>query len=385
MTGETGMRILHVYRTYFPDAPGGVQEAIRQIALSTRPHGMESRVFTLSPTPHPSVLPRPEGRVIRARSWAAPASCDLGAWSAVSRFRAQARWADLIHYHFPWPYADLLDWLVSDGKPAVMTYHSDIINKGLLTHLYHPLMRHTLSRMDAVIATSPAYADSSPILKRHVEPAKQHIIPLGILESTYQAARESAATLDPAGRLGLEAGQYFLFIGGLRRYKGLDVLAQAAANCPLPLVIVGRGQLAEDVRILAAQYPHVHHLENVDEPTKMALLRDCRALVLPSSKRSEAFGMVLVEAAMMGRPAITTCLDTGTSYVVEHEKTGLTIPPSDAKALGTALRQLLDDKLACHLGWRARERYERHFSGEALGRGHAQLYRSLTSERQEDA
>ena len=91
------MRVLHVYRTYFPDPPGGLQEAIRQICLATGPFGVQSTVFTLSPQPDPAEIQRPEARVVRCRSWAAPASCDLGGPATFRRFAELAAQADLIH------------------------------------------------------------------------------------------------------------------------------------------------------------------------------------------------------------------------------------------------------------------------------------------------
>ena len=101
------MRILHVYRTYFPDAQGGLQEAIKQISLATQPYQIESKIFVLSPNPNPKIISYEEGEIIRAKSWLAPSSCDLGSFSALKEFREQASWADVIHYHFPWPFSDL--------------------------------------------------------------------------------------------------------------------------------------------------------------------------------------------------------------------------------------------------------------------------------------
>jgi rhamnosyl/mannosyltransferase len=95
------VRVLHIYRTYLPDPPGGLQEAIRQISLATSEYSVESRIFTLSPSPNPCELQFSEGKVIRSRSWMAPASCDIGGWEAVQQFLKLANWADIIHYHFP--------------------------------------------------------------------------------------------------------------------------------------------------------------------------------------------------------------------------------------------------------------------------------------------
>lgn len=381
MTGQT-LRVLHVYRTYSPDAPGGIQEAIRQIALSTQPYGVESRIFTLSPHPRPAGIQRQEGQVVRARSWAAPASCDLGGPTTFRRFRDEARTADVIHYHFPWPYADLLHLATRPAAPAVMTYHSDIVNKGLLQTLYAPLMKLMLKRMQAVIATSPAYAKSSLVLSQHVPADRLRIIPLGILESTYEPALRASVDCEPARELGLDRNGFFLFIGGLRGYKGLGTLAAAAKDSPLPIVIAGIGKEEAVVEQMTRTHPHVHHLKTVDDATKLALLRDCRALVLPSDRRSEAFGMVLIEASMMGRPAISTRLGTGTDFVNKHEETGLCVEPGNPDDLARAFHALMDEHRAHIYGQQARARYEKLFSGTALGENHAQLYREVAAARQ---
>lgn len=369
------MRVLHVYRTYYPDSPGGVQEAIRQIAFSTRPFGVTSRIFALSPRPGArGEIERPEGRVVRARSWLAPASCDLGGAATVTRFHREAHQADVIHYHFPWPYADLLHLLLRPPAPAVMTYHSDVVNKGYLESLYAPMMKAMLRRMQAVVATSPPYAETSTTLTRHVRGDQLRIIPLGLSESTYQDARARSRTINPAADLGLEPNGYFLFIGSLRSYKGLHVLAKAAADSPLPIVIAGNGKERALVEALATDHPRVHHVSEFDDSTKLALLRDCRALVLPSTERSEAFGVVLLEAAMMARPAISTTIGTGTSYVNQHEITGLCIEPGSPDALRMAFHQLMDDEMVARFGRNARKRYDTLFSGTALGESYAALY-----------
>src|SRR5690606_19322507 len=152
------MRVLHVYRTYFPDPQGGLQEAIRQVVLATGALGVEARVFTLSPRPHPTSIERPEGRVVRSRSFVAPASCDLGGPDAFVEFARQARWADVVHYHFPWPFADLLHLTAGVRRRTVMTYHSDIVRQRLLGQLYRPLMRRMPRSMGAAGATLPRSA-----------------------------------------------------------------------------------------------------------------------------------------------------------------------------------------------------------------------------------
>ena len=84
-TGDKS-KVLNIYKTYFPDPPGGLQEAIRQICFSTSRESIENTIFTLSPQPEPNYIKLPEGNVFREKSWLTPASCDIGGFLAFSNF-----------------------------------------------------------------------------------------------------------------------------------------------------------------------------------------------------------------------------------------------------------------------------------------------------------
>ena len=370
------LRVLHVYRCYYPDPPGGVAEAIRQICLATSEYGVQSTIFTLSPKPTPSVQCLPEGPVIRARSWIAPASCDLGGPAAFRRFATQARQVDVICYHFPWPFADLMDLMVRPKVPTVLVYHSDIVRQRWLGQIYGPLMRRMLSSVSTIVATSPTYAASSPVLSDRRWKHKVRAIPLGIVEGSQQ--EQDARVL---ARLGLSADQpFFLFLGALRYYKGLHTLVAAAKRVDAPIVIAGSGT---EEAALHAQSAHlgvnnVLFAGHVSDAEKAALMRHCLAFVLPSHLRSEAYGMVLVEAAMNGRPLICCEIGSGMSFINRHGETGLLVPPEDEQALARAMNTLLNDSaLAAKLGQGARDRYDRLFSGASLGREYASLFETL--------
>ncbi|WP_321854839.1 glycosyltransferase [Paraburkholderia tropica] len=379
------MKVLHVYRTYFPDPPGGLQEAIRQICLATRARGVEPRIFTLSPTPSPRSIDYPEGVVERSKSWAAPASCDLGGLDALRQFREWSAWADVLHFHFPWPFGDLLRMFGERSKPAVMTYHSDVVRQRALGALYAPLMRRMLDSMSAVVATSPAYARTSPVLTQLVSPERVRVIPLGIAD--YADAVESTTPTgesDVLARLSLGDEPFFLALGVLRYYKGLHTLIEAAPSIPARLVIAGSGPEMERLQQLAKErgVTNVQFAGQVSVAEKHALLLRCRGLVLPSQLRSEAFGMVLVEAAMFGKPLVCCEIGTGTSYVNEHGVTGLVVRPEAPEELAAAVSTLLNDPgRARAMGAAARERYERLFSDVALGDKYAVLYEEVASGR----
>lgn len=378
-TGVFDLKIVHVYRTYFPDPPGGLQEAIRQICLSTKQYGAVSEVFTLSPRPVPAELIRTEGRVVRSRSWAAPGSCDLGGVKAFRLFAVVAATADVIHYHYPWPFADLLHRFVRPGKPTVMTYHSDIVRQEWLGKIYGPLRNRMLGSMDEIVATSSQYVESSPVLSKAEFASRLRVIPLGIDEKTYTASADE----NIFRRIGLAVEEpFFLFLGVIRYYKGLQILLRSAAQVRARIVIAGSGPDGEALRRLADSLgvKSVIFSGQVQEEEKIALLRRCRALVLPSNLRSEAYGMALVEGAMFGKPMISCEIGTGTSFVNLHEKTGLVVRPESPEELACAMNRLLDDiGLADRYGQAARQRYETVLSGEAMGRAYMQLYQGILS------
>lgn len=372
------MKVLHIYRTYFPDPPGGLQEAIRQICAGCRDQGVESAIFALSPQPLPADIDRPEGRVHRARSWWAPASCDLGGWNAVRRFSTAADWADVLHFHFPWPYADLLNLLPAARKPKLMTYHSDIVKQKLLGALYAPLMHHTLGSMDAVVATSPPYAKTSQVLTRWVHPKRLKVIPLCMEDVPHQTGTDTGLLQ----RLGLRSGQpFFLALGVLRYYKGLHTLIEAAGQTRARIVIAGSGPEREalQAQVQNLGITNVVFAGQVSETEKHALLGTCTALVLPSHLRSEAYGMVLLEAAVHARPMISCEIGTGTSYINQHGQTGLVVAPEAPAQLADAMNRFVDEPgLALRLGDNARVRYEQHFSLPVMAGAYARLYREIS-------
>jgi rhamnosyl/mannosyltransferase len=374
------LKVLHAYRTYFPDSQGGLEEVIRQICLGTGRNGVTSRVFTLSDEPFPKRLPRVEADVIRVHKTFEIASCGF-ALTGIRRFIREVAWADIVHYHYPWPFSDMLYLMAGKKKPAVLTYHSDIVRQKLLLSVYRPLMTRYLGAMDRIIATSPNYLATSEILNEFGD--KVEVIPIGLEEPTYPVTgADNANVLEARARYGQD---FFLFVGVLRYYKGLHILLEAIRGAPYQAVIVGAGPVEGELKRQAEQLG----LDNVifagflPDQEKMALFQLCRAVVFPSYLRSEAFGVTLLEGAMNARALISAEVGSGTSHVNIDGETGLVVPPSDPAALRAAMDRLhADPALARSMGARARLRYETLFTGETMGRRYADVYRRVLARRQ---
>jgi len=370
------LRVLHVYRTYFPDTQGGLEEVIRQICRNTKEQGIASRVFMLSDNPVPAVIEREEAQVHRFHRTFEVASCGVSIGS-LSGFKRLVEWADVVHYHFPWPFADLLHLLGRVSKPSLLTCHSDVVRQKTLLRFYRPLMRAFLNKVDDIVPTSENYFASSNELGRYSE--KIDVIPIGLDEETYPSVsnEELSAVRERVGE------GFFLFVGVLRYYKGLHILIDALQNTSLQCVITGAGPIETELKEQATKLglKNVKFLGYVSDSEKVALYQLCRAVVFPSHLRSEAFGVTLIEGAMFGKPLISCEIGTGTTYVNADGETGIVVPPANAKALREAMLQLDEDEaLAGSLGKAARSRYERLFTGRLMGERYAQLYKKLRCE-----
>ncbi len=374
------IRVLHVYRTYFPDTQGGLEEVIRQICRNTKKDGVESRVFTLSRNPEPAVLQNDEAEVYRFRLSMEIASCGIS-FSALSGFKQLVKWADIIHYHFPWPFADILHDLAFVNKPSVVTYHSDIVRQKGLLNLYRPVMHKFLNNMDIIVSTSPNYFATSDVLGRHSD--KIEIIPIGLDSNSYPKTDNNLVN-EFKRTVGVG---YFLFVGVLRYYKGLHILLDAIKDTQLKVVIVGAGPVEEELKRHSRELKlsNIKFMGYVSDSEKVALIQLSRAIVFPSYLRSEAFGVTLLEGAMFKKPLISTEIGTGTSYVNIHEETGLVVPPADPRRLREAMEKLdRDPDLAEKMGIAANKRYMQLFTGKRMGKRYADMYKKMISTKGND-
>lgn len=367
------MRVLHVYRTYLPETQGGLEETIRQICRSTSSSEITNRILTLADVKEKEILERGEAEVVRYPCNLDIASCRMS-FQALRNYRDQTEWADIIHYHFPWPFADVMHFVNRIGKPAVMTYHSDIIRQKLLYKLYQPLMRRFLDSMRSIVATSPNYLATSDVLMSYRD--KVDVIPIGLDPDAYPAGdRDIQLRLEQ--RVGRD---FFLFIGVLRYYKGLHVLLDAMQGIDLPVVIAGTGPLEQELKHQATrnQLENTRFLGRVTDAEKVALLSLARAVVFPSTIRSEAFGITLLEGAMFGKPLISTEIGTGTSYINKDAVTGIVVPPADPGKLRSAIQRLHEDAgLADSMGKAACKRFSELFTADMMGRKYIKMYQNI--------
>lgn len=369
------MRVLHFFKTYYPDTTGGIEQVIFQLCQGTRDLGVESQVLTLSPTPSPTHLQIANHQVTRVKEDLHIASTGLSV-RVFNQFKEMAAEADLVHFHFPWPLMDIVHFATRHGRPTVLSYHSDIVKQQTLLKLYSPLMQRFLKSVDRILVASPNYLDSSKTLRAFTE--KTVVIPYGIDQNAYPIP-------SPEARIRLRKGlpdKFFLFVGVLRYYKGLDSLLEALEGVDYPVLILGSGPQEHELKSKAQklQLRNVRFLGRLSDDDKNCLLEMCYALVFPSHLRSEAFGISLLEASMHAKPMISCEIGTGTTYVNIHEETGLVVPPNSPMALRNSMRRLWENPdEARRFGANAQQRFNALFTADAMCASVAQVYRDLTS------
>ncbi|UMR31289.1 glycosyltransferase family 4 protein [Massilia sp. MB5] len=372
------MRVLHFYKTYYPDSWGGIEQVIRQMCVGTSRLGVSNEVLTLTRNGGPAQM-EIEGHLVHRVPLDFEIASNAFSFAAIRRLARLARKADVIHYHFPWPFMDLAHFMARVNKPSLVTYHSDIVRQKTLLRVSTPLKQRFLKSVDTIVATSPNYMASSPVLRRYRH--KTRTITYGLDRTIYPEPRAEVMEKWRA-----ECGErFFLFVGVLRYYKGLHILLDAMAGLDYPVVIVGAGPIEQELKEHAARLNlhHVKFLGAVEEEDKIALLKLSYAMAFPSHLRSEAFGISLLEGAMFGKPMISSEIGTGTTYINVDGETGLVVPPSDAQAFREAMRQLWENpQMAADMGRRAEQRYWELFTAKAMAENYLKLYQELAHRKQ---
>ena len=373
------MKVLHFYKTYMPDTIGGIEQVINHIARGTAPLGVTNKVLTLTSTMEDSKIEVDGHLVFRCKTSFEIASTPFSI-SAFRKFRQLAKEADVIHYHFPYPFADILHLISRINKPSVVSYHSDIIKQKHLLKLYRPLMNLFLNSVDHVVAASPNYLESSSVLSDLNRRHKVSVIPYGLDKNIYSCPSEQKLS-HWRERFG---PRFFLFVGVLRYYKGLHILVEAAKESDYPIVILGAGPIERELKAQVEQLGinNIHFIGYQPDDDKVALLTLCHAVVFPSHLRSEAFGISLLEGAMYGKPLISSEIGTGTTFININKETGLVVPPSDSVALRVAMDYLWNNQQESKaMGERAEARYRNLFTAEKMSESYAHLYQKLYDEK----
>jgi glycosyltransferase involved in cell wall biosynthesis len=348
-----GLKVLHVGK-FYPPHMGGIETHLQALCGELRKF-TDLRVVVASDDGR-AVEETVDGvRISRVPTRLTLASTPIcpAMVGAINRSRAE-----IVHIHLPNPNA-VLAYLASRHRGRlVVSYHSDTVKQKVLGPLFSPILHRALRRASAIIASSPDYQRTSPVLARHLD--RCHVIPYGIALEEFGRA-DSTAVAAIRQKYG---DRLVLSVGRLVYYKGFEFLIRAMRDVRGRLIIIGGGPLHQKLSSLIAELGLgekvvlAGKIQNALTPYYHA----CDLFALASVARSEAFGIVQIEAMAAGLPVVNTNLDSGVPFVSLHEQTGLTVPPRDPHKLALAINHLLDNpEERRRLGQAARLRAQQEF------------------------
>ena len=375
------MRVLHLGKYYAPQR-GGIERYTQDLA----------EWFTAQGDPVGVLVHQPPGRwrgsreslngveLRRVGSIAELVYAPLSPCYPFALARALREFRpDVLHLHLPNPscFAALAS-PAARRLPWVVHWHADVSPDSHDWRLraayraYRPFEQAVLARARAVIATSQPYLDASLALAPWR--AKVTVVPLGTNERADVSPRSD---LWPR-----RSGLRLLAVGRLSHYKGFDTLIAALAQLPdASLLLVGSGECGPRLRADAAASglaDRIVFAGTLDDATLAAAYAGADVFVLPSLDRSEAFGLVLLEAMQSRLPVVASAVEgSGVGSVVCNGDTGLLLPPGDADSLALALERMHEADLRARLGHAGRARWQERFTLAKSAAAVRAIYRTI--------
>jgi rhamnosyl/mannosyltransferase len=367
------IKITHIFKTYFPETHGGLEEAIRQIGRHSVDNGFDVEVIAAGK--RNLEVRNLDGITAKFHKsnfnfYSTPVS-----FSFARRFKTICKSTDILHFHFTWPTAEILTLIHRIKKPMVVTFYCDIHNNRILKTLYLPIIKQFFKKADKICVISKNFMETIPYL--HEFRAKTEEVSLWFDENRFTGLAEpdpEMAELTAAIKL------YGLFVGVLRWYKGIDILLDASKNFKGDLVIVGEGPLYNHLRTRIKQegLTNVHSLGFQPDNNLKRLIQDSKFIVLPSTSPAEAFGQILLEGLYFSKPLISTQLGTGTSFVNLHNHTGFVVTPGCSRSLCRAMNTMIEDQdIYNRFNANTFEHYKANFTAKVQGDNYSRIYRSL--------
>ncbi|MDD4279477.1 MAG: glycosyltransferase [Candidatus Sumerlaeales bacterium] len=368
-------RILHLYKDYYPPVFGGIEQTINRMANGLK-NDFDVSVLVCAGAEKRGIVDIDGVRVIRTKEMGRFASAPLST-DFIRMLLKEIKSADLIHLHHPNPTSDFALALSGfHSKPAVMTYHSDIVRQKFSRILVAPFLRHSMDHCSVIMPTSPDYAESSQWLQKYKH--KLEVIPLGINIDEWQETAESRVFSESI-RQQANGRHIICFNGRLRYYKGLPWLIEAMKSIPdIILFISGDGPMRPEIENQIATLSlsdSVRLIGSLSHSDLVGLLHASELFCMPSHLRSEALGISMIEAMACHLPIVSCDIPTGVRYVNIDGKTGLRVPPSNAAALADAIRRITQDTaLAKQFAIAAHKRATEFFSEDVMNRHLEQVY-----------
>ena len=294
----------------------------------------------------------------------------------VLKLKQIAKNYDIIHVHHPDPMAAFALLCSGYKGKVVLHWHSDILKQKSLLKLYMPIQKWLINRADVIVGTTPVYVKESPYLQEVQH--KVTYLPIGVchLESPIKQVMDLRRKY---------LGKHIVFsLGRLVPYKGFAYLIEAAKHLDdnYMVLIGGTGPLRDELQAqiealgLQDRVKLLGYVSDVDLP---AYFEACDLFCMSSVMKTEAFGIVQIEAMSCGKPVVATKIpESGVSWVNQDGVSGLNAEPCDAEDLAKCIRGILaDENDYARFSKGALDRYKTVFTQELMIHKCLDIYKKL--------
>ena len=366
------MKILHIGK-YYPPYFGGIEKVNYDIVEGLNMNGVQTDVLCSNHNKGNAFSEVPY-KTYRTHTLKFIASTPLS-YSIITTLKKIQDNYDIIHVHLPNPMANLAIFITRPKAKIILHWHSDIINQKNLLKLYSPLQAWLLKRANKIVITTPTYLEGSDTLKKYKN--KIVCIPIGIDNKELFIDQNTLNNLKNKYK-----GYKIIFsLGRLVYYKGFEYLIETVKSLPNDIIILiaGIGELKEKLQEHISKHnlqDRVKLLGKIPFKELGAYYQLCDIFCLPSTERSEAFGVVQIEAMAFGKPIISTSIKgSGVDWVNLNDVSGIIVPPKDTNKLAEAVTALLTDEEKYQwLSIGAKKRYEEEFTKDKMVNSFKNLY-----------
>jgi rhamnosyl/mannosyltransferase len=269
---------------------------------------------------------------------------------------------DIIHIHAPNPLAAVALFLFPPKGKVLLHWHSDILTHKFLYFFFRSFENHLLKRADLILGTSPVYVQHSPSISRY--DFKANYISSSTAESNFEVNEERVNEIKNE----YDGRKIIFALGRFIYYKGFEYLIEAAKYLSDDFVILigGAGPMKEKYVALIKEYNlynKVYLISDISQNELGNYYKACDVFCLPSTEKTEAFGLVLVEAMVFGKPVLATNIaGSGTSWVNVNNVTGINVEPKNGKALAEGVLKIMEEGNYKRFCINSRKRYEEKFT-----------------------
>ena len=368
------MKILQLGKFY--PIRGGVEKVMYDLMMGLSELGVSCDMMCAFSQGRKQIVRLNENaRLIGCHTWVKLAATMISP-EMIFTLRRVCQEYDIIHVHHPDPMACLALLLSGYKGKVVLHWHADIEKQKMLLRFYMPLQKWLLKRADVIVGTTPAYLAASPFLKSVQD--KVCCLPIGV-EPVLPTAEEAAKI-----RSSYPGKKIVFSLGRLVTYKGFSYLVEAAQYLRDDYVVLigGAGpletELKSQIQALGLE-DKVKLLGRISDEEVVAHYGACTLFCLSSVFKTEAFGIVQIEAMSCGKPIVATRIPgSGVAWVNEHQVSGLNVEPMDAKQLAESIMAIAEDenvyKTFCE---GAAQRYRDLFTKERMIENLQEIYRKL--------